>query len=122
MLLAGRVPVEQVIASMQQQQYVGDADEIEQSIVQLIDELRREELLAPAERDAAHDEAARPPDRAGELTPFTPPALNKYADMEDLLLVDPVHGNIIRTEPNVRQIPQIIGQAIETACAERRHD
>jgi hypothetical protein len=62
--------------------------------------LRREQLLLVAEGETANDAATRPMDYASAPKPFTPPVLNKYADMEDLLLVDPVHGNITRNKPD----------------------
>ncbi len=98
-LLADHVAAEQVVATIQRQ-YVGDADEIERSIGQLLDELQREQLLVPATGEATDGADILPMDHASAPEPFTPLVLNKYADMEDLLLVDPVHGNIIHVEAN----------------------
>jgi hypothetical protein len=71
--------------------YRGDPEEIRRTVTAFLDELIREELVVPS-RDAPSQSAsdvslvnpAEPP-------PFTPPQLNKYTDMQDFLLADPVH-------------------------------
>lgn len=76
----------------------GDPAEIERSIDHLIDELCAEELISEAQGEAVD---AGPADIDASFAAggeFVTPILNKYTDMEDLLLVDPVHGNIIRVE------------------------
>jgi hypothetical protein len=64
---------------------------IEAGVRRLLDELVAEELLVVA--DGA-DERARttpPAPAAGERKPFPEPSLNKFTDMQDIILLDPVH-------------------------------
>ena len=74
-------------------QYDGEWADIEQGVQQLFDQLQAELLIVvdetaannghlPAENDTANSQA-RPP--------FEAPTLHKYTDMEDLLLLDPIH-------------------------------
>jgi hypothetical protein len=77
--------------------YEGGRSEVEGAVQELLDELRREELILPL-----------PPGAPGALTPtvngsapsdggqgsrpsFQAPVLQTYTDMEDLLLLDPIH-------------------------------
>ncbi len=71
------------------------AKEIERMVPPFIDELTQEQLIVPANAD----EQARnslPPTPLGQQgctgnAPFTCPTLTKFTDMQDLLLLDPVH-------------------------------
>jgi hypothetical protein len=63
------------------------AAEIEAHVLRFLAELRDEDLLV--ETDAAGQPPAangRPPSEA-----FQPPVLEKYTDMQDLVVLDPVH-------------------------------
>jgi hypothetical protein len=72
--------------------YEGASEEIEASTIRLLEELHAEGLVAPVEAD----ENGRPVAKA-EATPsskrsaFEPPKLEKFTDMQDLILLDPVH-------------------------------
>lgn len=68
----------------------GDAAEIEKAVTTLLDELLQERLVVPSDNDAAerNDCAGATPE---ECRRFTPPALSRYTDMQDLLLLDPIH-------------------------------
>jgi hypothetical protein len=67
--------------------------EVERAVVSLLDELRQEELIVadetfPAEQVTApteHDDAG------SEGRRFEAPTLRKYTDMQELILLDPVH-------------------------------
>jgi hypothetical protein len=68
------------------------AAEIEAPVLSFLDELRAEELIADAETDGAPTPVlpgagtnGRPADE------FRAPVLEKYTDMQDLVLLDPVH-------------------------------
>lgn len=71
-----------------------NAEEIESTVHQFMQELAQEQLIVP-------DSAAAPSSRSqgakvacasrGNHHGFTPPYLNKYTDMQDLLLLDPIH-------------------------------
>ena len=70
--------------------FQGDPGEMRRSVLAFLEDLAREHLVvradgpAPARSDAA-TKAPVP------TTPFEPPQLNKYTDMQDFLLADPVH-------------------------------
>ena len=96
-LLVEQISVDQVVTTIQQN-YAGDAAEMEQGIVRLVEELCGEQLLVQADDASASSTPAGAAHASAIRPAFAPPALNKYTDMEDLLLVDPVHGNIIRVE------------------------
>jgi hypothetical protein len=66
----------------------GDSTEITTYVQELCDELRKEELIK--ERGDALPE---PIDWAnvGEGNPFVPTKLERYDDMQDLILLDPIH-------------------------------
>lgn len=66
--------------------FSGDEAEIEKGIYGLIAELAKEELIIPIEngKDVAVVENS-------EKTPYLAPKLNKFGDMQDLLLLDPIH-------------------------------
>jgi hypothetical protein len=72
-------------------QFPLERDTIAQGIVDLIERLLREELIVRREQEGATV------NRAGELlagisaAAFVAPVLSKYTDMEQLLLLDPIH-------------------------------
>ena len=69
-------------------QYCGDADAIVTSVRALLSELESEGLLAVVESDTADPV---PSIDDGPPVPFEPPVLEKFSDMADLLLLDPIH-------------------------------
>ena len=83
------------IAEAVAQRYGGDQTDIENSVSQLITELEEEELIVIDGRE----EAARNPNIATSPSAsskpvgqkFEAPVLQKYTDMQDLLLLDPIH-------------------------------
>ena len=70
--------------------YAGEQSAIESAVRALITELVRAELIIPGSSDQASPPAGNPTD-AGDRPPFVPPVLNRYSDMRDLLLIDPIH-------------------------------
>lgn len=71
--------------------YQGNEAEIRTTVSAFLEELLREDLVVQ------QTESAAPPRPAGTVpvpavaVPFTPPELEKYTDMQDFLLADPVH-------------------------------
>ncbi len=68
--------------------YSGEADAVRTAVAAFLDELQREALIHPTAQPAAavsSEPAALPPG------PFTPPAVQRCTDMEELLVLDPVH-------------------------------
>lgn len=71
--------------------YTGERSYISGAISDFVAELQTERLIVP-QTDSRHSPAPIPP--AGAATDhreFEPPSLNKYEDMQDLLLLDPIH-------------------------------
>lgn len=69
--------------------YDADPAEIAAAVSGFLSELLREELIVPAagqEREAIESSPA-----SGARARFRPPTLNKYTDMRDMLLLDPIH-------------------------------
>lgn len=69
--------------------YTGEALDMAQAVERFIGQLLEQDLIAvvPAPSPAAPASAAPAADRP----PFTAPVLEVYADMRDLLLLDPIH-------------------------------
>ena len=80
--------------------YRGDRAQMETAASVLLEELLRESLIVPA--------GEAPASAAGEAAPtgpssaFVPPALQRYTDMQDLLLLDPIHDVDETGWPNIR--------------------
>ena len=68
--------------------YECDRATIENAVAAFVDQLRAENLLAPSESPAAE---VPNPGAGGTKAPFEPPLLDCYTDLQDLLLLDPVH-------------------------------
>jgi Coenzyme PQQ synthesis protein D (PqqD) len=72
--------------------YDGPREEIVAAVGRLLDELASEDLI-----EAAVDGAAAPAEPAAALqqangrVPFVAPVFEKHSDMQDLILLDPVH-------------------------------
>ena len=77
--------------------YDGARSDVEQAVHQLLDELRREELILPLPPDpsgpaiSAADASPAADGSQGNRPAFQAPVLQTYTDMEDLLLLDPIH-------------------------------
>jgi hypothetical protein len=77
------------------QRYSGSDVEIKNAINQFMTELQHEELVAPDSRSLPTDTAQGDPQIESEsnsgTAQFEAPVLQKYTDMRDLLLLDPIH-------------------------------
>lgn len=72
-----------------QASFGGDPDTIAAAVGAFVDQLRAEQLVAGT---PGPDASAPAPSAAPDGSPlFVAPALQKYTDMEDLLLADPIH-------------------------------
>jgi hypothetical protein len=71
--------------------YVGDSDVIRQCLDRFVSELCDENLIVAS--DAASQNSADVPKRAAiaDRPSFAAPQLEKYTDMQELLLIDPIH-------------------------------
>jgi hypothetical protein len=70
------------------ERYEGDPLEIEMGLSGLVDELLREELLIDLDTAVDEETQARLP--VGQV-PFAVPVLQAYTDMQEFMLVDPLH-------------------------------
>src|SRR3954453_2419852 len=66
------------------------SDDVEREIADFLGALQREELVAAAENGATASIPSANEAGNGTKT-FEPPLLEKYTDMQDLVLLDPVH-------------------------------
>ncbi|MFC1852050.1 PqqD family protein [candidate division CSSED10-310 bacterium] len=72
--------------------YRGTSEDMEQGITELIEELQQENLIIPCD-----DHAVYPEQRNNEIISdsekkdFTKPVLESFSDMQDILLLDPIH-------------------------------
>ena len=95
------------IASRLQRQFVATPGEIESGVGQLLDQLREEDLivdlddaeLSPTPLDVVAADVA-------DRRPFVAPVLSRYTDMQDLVLLDPVHDVGEAGWPNAQPQPQ----------------
>ena len=73
--------------------YEGDRDMIANGVEQLLDQFREEGLVVP-DRQIRTDDRPQESAPVGEQegrTVFAVPVLHKYTDMQELLLLDPIH-------------------------------
>lgn len=76
--------------------YHSSQNEIEDSVRQFISDLCKEGLIVPFEENSQKQKSqnkkinSESPLKAEDL-PFDSPKLNKYTDMQELLLLDPIH-------------------------------
>lgn len=92
-------------------QYNADPDNIENAVKQLIDELIREELVVPDSSAMGENVRSFDVKAAAEQSQkkgFEAPVLKKYTDMQDLLLLDPIHEVDETGWPNIK--PETAGE------------
>ena len=111
-LIAGGVTLPAMIQAVGES-YQGDRAEIEREVARFVDELQLEQLIAPVEDvtrpdgvqadDGVPTDAAQPLDADPPV--FEAPVLEKYTDMEQLLLLDPIHDVDETGWPNAAPVP-----------------
>jgi hypothetical protein len=79
---------EETLLQVAVKRYTGHADAIRDAVRGLLRELESEGLLVVAESTQVDPGV---PEIEGPATPFEPPVLEKFSDMADLLLLDPIH-------------------------------
>jgi len=84
-----------------------DSTHIRTAVLQFVDQLQREGLVVPAETQEAgssHTETAQAEAEVKAKQPgFESPVLRGYTDMQDLLLLDPIHEVDETGWPNIKQ-------------------
>ena len=71
--------------------HAGDEEEVRRSVRNLVDELVAESLIVPATRAPPNSLRQRQLAPVEPGTPFVPPVLERYTDMQELLFLDPIH-------------------------------
>jgi len=99
------ISVDQIIEDISSR-YTGEQTEIESAIHNFVDELLHEALISPLEGACPEpgDGHKFPANKegSGKQPLFTVPALQKYSDMQELLLLDPIHEVDDTGWPNVK--------------------
>jgi hypothetical protein len=88
------------IAAMVRSSYAVDGDDVEHDIATLVQRLVEEDLVRPTPGNTAPPTACGPASE-GRLAPFVAPVLDKFTDMEAMLLLDPVHDVDEKGWPNL---------------------
>lgn len=73
-----------------QHNYRGDATEIDRGVQELLAQLQQENLIVAIDGAPAVD-LPEPSHNGHENPLFNAPLLNKFSDMQELLLLDPIH-------------------------------
>jgi hypothetical protein len=98
-LLGGRGRGLDIVVSTIAARHPGQADQIEAGVSRFLAELHEEGLIRVVD-DGQPGEPAPAPGPAS--TPFVPPIMAKYTDMEALLLADPIHEVDDEGWPNLK--------------------
>ena len=75
------------------QTYQGNAQDIDRGVQELLAQLQQENLIVPVDGagEAFDLNEVLPSNDSHEKPSFNPPLLHKYSDMQELLLLDPIH-------------------------------
>jgi len=87
-LIESQCSTEQIMAAVLQQ-FEGEPQTIQAAVKDLINQLQAESLIVACEEDT--DASIPPMDDAEAKAAFVPPSLEKFSDMQTLLLLDPIH-------------------------------
>ena len=81
---------EQIVARLAGRYSAGEG-EIEEAVDGLLAELQGAELVVPAGDGDIAPVTVKAQHNGTELPPFIPPTVARYTDMQDIILLDPVH-------------------------------
>ena len=88
-LLEQSLAVQQIVRELGRR-YEASEETIRDAVEGLLEQLSREELILRDDSSSASPSVV-PLSPAAERLPFKPPTLQKFTDMQDLILLDPVH-------------------------------
>jgi hypothetical protein len=80
--------LEEVVFALEQH-YEAPEGEIGKAVTRLVEDFVAGDLLVPDSTGVAPELA--PTDAMGERAPFVPPTFTQFTDMQDIILLDPVH-------------------------------
>jgi len=80
---------ETMVLELEQRYEAGDG-EIDAAVKKLLDEFVAAELVV-ADGNGSSSATLAPSQDVGERVPFVPPSLATFTDMQDIILLDPVH-------------------------------
>jgi hypothetical protein len=92
------------VIELAQQRYEAAPQIIAQAVAQLVAQLAEETLIVALSAPPASTTAALPPAASGRL-PFGAPTLQRYDDMQDLIMLDPIHDVDESGWPNRKPAP-----------------
>jgi hypothetical protein len=72
-----------------QVRYAADDAQVAAAVSSFLAELTADQLIAPSDEGPVASIPDPPP--AAEQSPFAPPKLERYTDMQEIILLDPVH-------------------------------
>jgi hypothetical protein len=100
------VPVDHIIEDISGR-YTGEREEMDRAVRLFVKELLQEALISQLEAGTAGSGAVHEPSVKSTPTEVLPdfkaPTLQKYSDMQDLLLLDPIHEVDDTGWPNVKK-------------------
>ncbi len=99
-LAAGAAPA--AILDRAVERFEGDPAGIRGAVGAFIRELEEQQLIAPTEAGSSNGAGLAP---ATEPIPFVAPKLETYTDMQDIILLDPVHKVVGRGWPHAADTP-----------------
>jgi hypothetical protein len=105
-LLGGDTTVESLTDDLAAD-HVGEREEIEPAVTSFVRALEAEGLISIAEGGDAALPARDRAEPRGAPTPFVAPVFEKYTDMEEFLLIDPIHEVDPGDWPTVRDRPPL---------------
>jgi hypothetical protein len=74
------------------QTYQGNSADVDRGVQELLAQLQQENLIVPVNGSTGSDLSQLESSSNGHEKPsFSPPLLHKYSDMQELLLLDPIH-------------------------------
>ena len=83
------------VQDLLQQTYQGTATDIDQGVEELLSQLQQENLIVAVDEGPTvvpnELQQVVPSNNGHEKPLFNAPSLNKYSDMQELLLLDPIH-------------------------------
>ncbi len=89
-LIANGATIPAIIQAIRQR-YQGDDSEIEAGITQFVSQLEQENLVTAGDNEVGRQSQPITVDSAKEKLSFQMPTLQKFSDMQEMLLLDPIH-------------------------------